>query len=93
MTKLTTELLPDGSAELMGAFLAADYYDGMYSALYAVASTGSLELRDGDGLGRLITELREAAAIADGLGRFDEHEQLTAFLQWAVNFDQTTERK
>lgn len=80
--ELTTDLIPEGSAALMGAFLAGDYHSGMMSALYAVASSGSLELRDGDGLDRLITELIEAADIAAAYYP-DDYDALSAFLAWA----------
>lgn len=80
--KLTTDLIPDGSDALMGAFLARDYYGGMMSALYAVASSGSLELRAGDGLYPLIRELSEAVDIA-AAHYPEDYDSLLAFLAWA----------
>lgn len=68
MTKtltLTTELLPDGSDALCGAALSAEYYGGQFTALYAVASSGSLELFRGEGTGRLLRELTNAIALAE----------------------------
>jgi len=65
MTRLTTELLPDGSDALCGAALAAEYYGGQFTALYAVASSGSLELFTGEGTGRLLRELTVAIGIAE----------------------------
>lgn len=77
----TTANLPDGSDALAGAFLCGDYYGGMMSAMYAVASSGSLELRPGEGLGRLIRELREAVGIAES-DHPQDADALTALLRW-----------
>lgn len=84
----TTANLPDGSDALAGAFLASDYHDGQFTALYALASSGSLELYPGEGLARIIRELREAVEIAS------EHEEyapdrndaanLAALLAWCI---------
>lgn len=60
----TVSDLPDGSDALLGAFVARNYYAGMMTALYAMSSTGSLELFPGEGLGRIAREVSEALAIA-----------------------------
>lgn len=77
----TTDDLPDGGDELVGAFLASQYHGGMMTALYALASTGSLELFPGEGLGRIVRELREAVSIAEQ-GYTEDSEALGALLRW-----------
>lgn len=77
----TTDDLPDGGDELAGAFLASQYHGGMMTALYALASSGSLELFPGEGLGRIVRELREAVSIAEG-DYPEEAESLEALLRW-----------
>jgi hypothetical protein len=84
--KLTTALLPDGSDELAGASLANEYYGGMMSALYALASSGSLELYPGEGLGRLIKELGEAVRIAEA-DHPEDFDSLTALLRWCEKYE------
>jgi hypothetical protein len=79
---LTVDLLPDGSDALAGAFLAADYHGGQYTALYALASSGSLELRTGDGLGPLVRELVEAVRVAEEQEQWEDSENLGALLAW-----------
>lgn len=62
---LTTDLIPDGHEALEGAFLAQHYHGGMMTAMYALASSGSLELFPGEGLDRIIRELDTAVRIAE----------------------------
>lgn len=81
MTTLTTESLPDGSNALAGAFLASEYHEGQFTALYALASTGSLELYKGEGLDRIIRELTEAVRLAETYEPEDV-EDLQALLDW-----------
>lgn len=81
MSPLTVDMLPDGSDALAGASLAQYYYDGMLSALYALASTGSFELYPGDGLDRLMCELRGAIRCAYEYAPEDV-DDLTALLAW-----------
>jgi hypothetical protein len=81
MTTLTVANLPDGSDALAGAFLAADYYGGMMSALYALASTGSLELFPGEGLSRIIGELTAVVRIAES-DYPEDYDSLAALLAW-----------
>lgn len=81
-TYYTIDSLPDGSDALAGAWLACDYYGGQFSALYALASSGSLELYPGEGLGRIIRELREAIDCAEQHGFPGDVENLTALLDW-----------
>lgn len=78
---LTVADLPDGSDALCGAFLASEYHGGQFTALYALASSGSLELYKGEGLGRIIRELTEAVRIAEGEYPEDA-ESLTALLRF-----------
>lgn len=59
------DLVTESSDAHYGAHIATGYYGGMMSALYALTSTGSLELYPGEGLGRIVGELREAVAIAE----------------------------
>lgn len=75
----TTSDLPDDALE--GAFLAANYYGGQFTALYALASTGSLELYPGEGLGRIVRELREAVTIAEANSPEDV-DALRGMLAW-----------
>ena len=77
----TISELPDGSDALAGAFLCAEYYGGMMSAMYALASTGSLELYPGEGLDRLIRELTGAVSIA-GSEYPEDYDALVALLTW-----------
>ena len=83
--RLTTALLPDGSDELCGAALASEYYGGMMSALYALASSGSLELHPGEGLDRLIRELGQAISIAEREYPEDV-DPLTALVRWCEQY-------
>lgn len=62
---LTIDLIPEGSEAKEGAFVATGYYGGMMTALYAMALTGSLELFPGEGLERIIDELRTALSVAE----------------------------
>jgi|DEB19_MinimDraft_3_1074340.scaffolds.fasta_scaffold00859_13 hypothetical protein len=78
---ITVSDLPDGSDALAGAFLASEYYGGMMTALYALASSGSLELYPGEGLGRIIRELTEAVRIAESEYPEDA-DSLSALLRW-----------
>lgn len=77
----TTDDLPASGDEIAGAFLAADYHGGMMTALYALASTGSLELYPGEGLARLRREVAEAVDIA-GREYPEDHDALSALLRW-----------
>ena len=86
MTALTIDLLPDGSGALAGATLAAEYHGGMMTALYALASTGSLELRAGEGLDRIIRELTLAVIIADR-DYPEDRDDLAALLAWCVAYN------
>lgn len=84
----TTADLPDGSDALAGAFLASDYHGGQFTALYALASSGSLELYPGEGLARIIRELREAVQIASEYEQYaddrDDAHYLSALLAWCI---------
>jgi len=55
----------------------------MMTALYALASTGSLELFAGEGLDRIIRELTEAVRIAEQ-DYPEDHDFLAALLAWCV---------
>ena len=82
MTKgYTATDLPEGSDARAGAWLACEYHGGQFTALYALSSTGSLELYKGEGLGRIIRELRDAVKIAEREYPEDS-ESLTALLRW-----------
>lgn len=83
MTRTITEI-PDGSDALCGAHVATQYYGGQFTALYALCSTGSLELRDGDGLEPIIREVREAIECAETSGEYLDGEDMRYFLQWLV---------
>lgn len=78
----TTANLPDGSDALAGAFLARDWHGGQFTALYALASTGSLELYPGEGLGRLIRELESAVRAAEQMGLYTDSDDMAALLRW-----------
>lgn len=78
-TNLTIDLLPDASGAMCGAALAYAYHGGQFTALYAVASSGSLELRKGEGTGRLLRELREAIAEAEESENLQDIEDLQDF--------------
>ena len=77
----TIDDLPEGGDEMLGAFTAREYHGGMMTALYALSSTGSLELYPGEGLGRIRRELTEAVSIAER-GYPDDIDALTALLRW-----------
>jgi hypothetical protein len=85
--RLTTDLLPEGSDALAGAFLAADYHGGMMTALYALASSGSLELCPGEGLYRLTVELGQAIQAAEDQHYWDDAESLRALRQWCEDHE------
>ena len=85
MTHLTIDLLPDGGDELAGAFVAANYYGGQWTALYALASTGSLELYEGEGLQRLRGELSEAIFHAENMREIEDIYPMQALLSWVDN--------
>ena len=85
MTHLTTDLLPDGSDALEGAFIASQYYGGQFTALYALASTGSMELYKGEGLQRLRGELCEAIKCAEDMGEIEDIHPMQALLTWVDN--------
>lgn len=85
----TTDDLPDGGDELAGAFLASQYHGGMMTALYALASSGSLELHPGEGLGRIVRELREAVSIAEQ-DYPEDSEPLGALLRWCESREGVT---
>lgn len=85
MEHLTIDLLPDGGDELAGAFTAANYYDGQFTALYALASSGSLELYAGEGLQRIYTELGRAIKCADGNGEHGDAYSMGHLLSWVRN--------
>ena len=57
------DVLPEQLASEI-RYLASQYHGGMMTALYAMSSTGSLELYRGEGNGRLLRELSDAIAIA-----------------------------
>ena len=78
---LTVDLLPEGSDAHIGAFVATGYYGGMMTALYALTSTGSLELYPGEGTSRIVCELRQAVDIADREYP-DDADYLRAFLEF-----------
>jgi hypothetical protein len=84
-TNYTTDLLGEGSEELSGAFTARDYHAGEFTALYAMSSTGSLELYKGEGLERICRELRVAISCAEEQGFYDDAENIARFLQWCEN--------
>lgn len=79
----TVSDIPDGSDALFGAFVARDYHAGMMTALYAMSSTGSLELTPGEGLGRITREVMQAIADATRYHPADI-EPLQALLEWIV---------
>jgi hypothetical protein len=85
MGLLTIDLLPDGGEELAGAFTAANYYDGQFTALYALASTGSLELYAGEGLQRIGNELKQAILCANMNGDIDDAYSMGYLLSWVKN--------
>jgi hypothetical protein len=85
MEHKTIDLLPDGGDELAGAFIAANYYDGQFTALYALASTGSLELYAGEGLQRICNELGQAILCADMNGDIDDAYYMGHLLSWVHN--------
>lgn len=81
MTARTYSDLPPYSRVTLGAHLARNYYDGMHSALYALTSTGSLELYPGEGLARIIREVFDAVQAAER-DYPEDAEPLRAFLHW-----------
>lgn len=84
---LTVEDIPEGSDAMLGAFIAAKgYYRGMMTALYALSSSGSLELHPGEGLSRIIEEMTEAVLTAQEYYPEDAHD-LRSFLDWLVQKD------
>lgn len=84
---LTIDLIPDGSDAMLGAHVATGYCPTMMSALYAMTSTGSLELYPGEGLDRIIGELRSALSVAEC--EFPEDiAPLEAFLEFCENLNQ-----
>lgn len=91
MSQYTVRDIPDASAALDGACLAAEYHDGQFTALYALASTGSLELHPGEGLGRIQREVADAVRTAESLAdKYGDElyeqdaEALRAFAAWLV---------
>jgi hypothetical protein len=81
MTPRNIDGMAEGSDAMTGAFVAARYYGGMLTALYALASSGSFEVRPGDGLGPIIREVRDALAIAER-DNPDDIDPLCAFLAY-----------
>ena len=81
-TMLTVADLPDGSDALMGAACAVYYHGGQFTAMYALASSGSFELRPGDGFDLLMAELAEASIIAENAGHPDDCEYMLALIDW-----------
>lgn len=77
--------LPDGSGALAGCFTARDYYGGQFTALYALSSSGSLELYPGEGLGRICRELAEAIRCAETQGEWEDASNLAALRDWCVD--------
>lgn len=77
--------IPDGSDAHVGSLLVSQYHGGQFTALYALSSSGSLELYPGEGVGRLVRELGEAINIAENCGEdyaeSDAH-YLRALLAW-----------
>jgi len=86
MTNPTTDNIPDGSDALAGCFLAAEYHGGMMTAMYALASSGSLELYPGEGPARIRNELCEAIAIAER-DYPDDVDDLRALADWIAAHD------
>jgi len=86
MTAPTTANIPEGSDALAGCFLAADYYGGMMTALYALASAGNLELYPGEGPARIRNELDQAIAIAER-DYPDDADDLQARADWIAEHD------
>lgn len=78
----TVEMLGDGSDELAGAFTATEYHGGQFTALYALSSTGSMELYKGEGLGRICRELRDAIKCAESQGYWEDADNMMALLKW-----------
>lgn len=91
----TTEDIPEGSDALEGAFVARDYHGGQMTALYAMSSTGSLELYKGEGFDRLIRELGVAIVDAHNNGNEDDAYAISRFHQWVVDrqWEMTKERE
>lgn len=87
MISPTIANIPDGSDALAGCFLAEYYYGGMMTALYALASSGSLELYPGEGPDRIRSELSEAIPIAESQGHDDDAEELRALYEWVAKHD------
>lgn len=56
--------LPQTDSVMMAQFLASEYHSGQWSALYALASSGSLELYSGEGISRLVREVDDAINVA-----------------------------
>lgn len=77
---LTVGLLAGDDDAMRGAFLAEQYHGGQFTALYALASSGSLELYPGEGLDRLRMELRDAIGCALYNGNADDADDLAALL-------------
>jgi hypothetical protein len=84
MTRTINEI-PDDSDALFGAHVATGYYGGQFTALYALTSTGSLELHDGDGLLPIIREVRDAIQCAKDSGYYWDAEGMAYFYNWLVN--------
>jgi len=57
----------------------AQYYDGQWSAFYAYMSTYTMDYG-------LIRETREAIAIAEKQGNWEDYDVLTAFLAFCVEY-------
>jgi hypothetical protein len=78
--------VPVGPA-LAGACLAHYYHGGQRTALYSLASTGSLEHRRGEGLARIRREVSEACAAAERLGDLRDADHWRAFGEWLAASD------
>lgn len=77
----TVSEIPDGSDALHGAITAADYYAGQMTALYALRSTGALEIREHDGLDQIRREVAAAIQCAE-THHPDDVDALQAFAHW-----------
>ena len=82
--------IPDGSDALCGAHTAQDYYGGQFTALYAMSSSGSLELRKGDGLAPIIREVEQAIRDAHDNGNDTDAYDMGQFLDWLKTNERET---
>lgn len=71
--------LPQTDSVMMAPFLASEYHGGQFTAMYALASSGSLELYDGEGISRLVRELDDAIQVALDNNTMEDYEHLINF--------------